>query len=64
MTCWQCGLHDNADEHAAAVTEKAARISEGFCVWCSGRLDVLGGRAWHCGFYQRADALGYEVSTW
>ncbi len=68
MTCWQCNLHGSDDEHERDVTEKAARLSEGFCIFCSGQLEVRDEQGWHCGFYQRpylakASNGGYEIAT-
>lgn len=60
-TCQWCGLHANDDEHERDVAEKTARVSEGFCVFCSGRLVMRDGRGYHCGVYQRATRNGYEL---
>lgn len=63
MTCQWCGLHGTDAEHERDVMVKAARVSEGFCTFCPGRLEVLHDCGYHCGFYQRGGSSGYVVST-
>jgi len=62
-TCRWCGLHETDAEHERDILEKSARVSEGFCFFCSSRLEVRDGCGYHCGLYQNADALGFTVSS-
>lgn len=63
MTCQWCGYHESDAEHARSVNEKAARVSEGFCVFCPGRLEIRHGCGYHCGMYQNVDTGGFTVSS-